>query len=99
MAARKLIPLLDRVLIEKMTAPSKSVGGVLLPDSALSKVNEGKVLAVGPGRRKPDGELIPNSVSEGDRVLLPEYGGQPVKLDDKELHIYRDDDILGILKN
>merc|ERR1712137_396895 len=96
---RKLIPLLDRVLVQKITAPVKSSGGVLLPESAATKVNEGKVLAVGPGRRKADGELIPVSVAEGDNVLLPEYGGQPVKMAGEEYHIYRDEELLGILKD
>eukprot|EP00877_Chromochloris_zofingiensis_P012817 jgi/Chrzof1/778/Cz01g28150.t1 len=84
MAARRLIPLLDRVLVERITAPTKSAGGVLLPESALPKVNEGVVLAVGPGRRTKDGDLIPAGVKEGDKVLLPEYGGSMVKLDNKE---------------
>mmetsp|Transcript_7351 Transcript_7351/g.20753 ORF Transcript_7351/g.20753 Transcript_7351/m.20753 type:complete len:101 (-) Transcript_7351:176-478(-) len=98
MAARRLIPLLDRVLVEKVVAPAKSSGGVLLPESAsASKVNEAKVLAVGPGRRTINGELVPISVAEGDRVLLPEYGGQQIKLDGKEIHIYRDEELLGVL--
>ena len=117
MATRRLIPLLDRVLVEKITAPTKSAGGVLLPESALPKVgpmgdtrkcrrtalwsyvrwshipelvrmcpqvNEGVVLAVGPGRRNQAGDLIPTGVKEGDKVLLPEYGGSLVKLDQKE---------------
>ncbi|KIZ02813.1 chaperonin [Monoraphidium neglectum] len=97
MAARRLIPLLDRVLIERIIAPTKSAGGVLLPESAVTKVNEGVVLAVGPGRRTKDGDLLPPSVKEGDKVLLPEYGGSLVKLNDKELFLYRDDELLGIL--
>ncbi|KAK9823862.1 hypothetical protein WJX72_006005 [[Myrmecia] bisecta] len=95
--ARRLIPLLDRVLIEKVTPPTKSLGGVLLPESATSKVNEGKVIAVGPGRRSQSGELIPVSVKEGDRVMLPEYGGMQVKLEGKELNIFRDEELIGIL--
>ncbi|WIA12997.1 hypothetical protein OEZ86_006295 [Tetradesmus obliquus] len=95
--ARRLIPLLDRVLIERIIAPTKSAGGVLLPESAVPKVNEGVVLAVGPGRRNKDGDLIPVGVKEGDKVLLPEYGGSLVKMDNKELFLYRDEDILGVL--
>ncbi|GLC44371.1 hypothetical protein PLESTB_000476600 [Pleodorina starrii] len=98
MAARRLIPLLDRVLVEKVQAATKSAGGVLLPESAVQRVNEGIVLAVGPGRRTKDGELIPVGVREGDRVLLPEYGGNQVKLLDKEMYLYRDEELLGILK-
>lgn len=95
--ARRLIPLLDRVLVEKVQAATKTSGGVLLPESAVSKVNEGVVLAVGPGRRTKEGELLPMSVKAGDKVLLPEYGGAQVKLDNKELYLYRDEEFLGIL--
>ncbi|KAF6260744.1 chaperonin 10 [Scenedesmus sp. NREL 46B-D3] len=95
--ARRLIPLLDRVLVERIVAPTKSAGGVLLPESAVPKVNEGVVLAVGPGRRNKDGDLLPVGVKEGDKVLLPEYGGSLVKMDNKELFLYRDEDILGVL--
>eukprot|EP00199_Chlamydomonas_sp_CCMP681_P003969 CAMPEP_0119107924 /NCGR_PEP_ID=MMETSP1180-20130426/12378_1 /TAXON_ID=3052 ORGANISM="Chlamydomonas cf sp, Strain CCMP681" /NCGR_SAMPLE_ID=MMETSP1180 /ASSEMBLY_ACC=CAM_ASM_000741 /LENGTH=103 /DNA_ID=CAMNT_0007093473 /DNA_START=32 /DNA_END=343 /DNA_ORIENTATION=+ len=101
-ALRKLIPLLDRVLIEKVQAATKSAGGLLLPENALPKVNEGLVLAVGPGRRGKDGEVIAISVREGDKVLLPEYGGAMLKLggpENKELFLYRDEEILGILKD
>jgi len=84
MAVRRLIPLLDRVLVERIVAPTKTAGGLLLPESAVSKVNEGVVLAVGPGRRTKDGEVVPPSVKEGDKVLLPEYGGSLVKLNEKE---------------
>ncbi|KAL6752880.1 chaperonin 10-like protein, partial [Haematococcus lacustris] len=69
MAARKLIPLLDRVLVEKVQAVTKTSGGLLLPETALPKVNEGLVLAVGPGRRGKDGDVVPVSVKEGDKVL------------------------------
>uniref|UniRef100_A0A7S0WKQ9 Protein groES n=1 Tax=Chlamydomonas leiostraca TaxID=1034604 RepID=A0A7S0WKQ9_9CHLO len=102
MAARRLIPLLDRVLVERVQHAAKSAGGVLLPETALPKLNEGVVIAVGPGRRTKDGEVIKPGVKEGDRVLLPEYGGNMVKLggsDSKEMFIYRDEEIMGILKD
>eukprot|EP00798_Chlamydomonas_sp_ICE-L_P013947 gene13947-19882_t len=83
-AIRRFIPLLDRVLVQRVEAATKSAGGILLPESSSSKVNEGEVVSVGPGRRTKDGELIPCSVKEGDKVLLPEYGGAPIKLDTKE---------------
>jgi chaperonin GroES len=63
-----------------------------------SQMNEGVIMAVGPGRRDKDGQLIPMGVKEGDKVLLPEYGGSLVKLNDKELFLYRDEEILGLLK-
>lgn len=95
---KKIIPLLDRVLVEKALAEKTSKGGVLLPESAISKLNEGKVIAVGPGGRASDGSLITPSVKEGDNVLLPEYGGSKVVIDGKDLFLYRDDDLLGIIQ-
>lgn len=94
---RKIIPLLDRVLIEKAVAQKTSKGGLLLPESAISKLNEGKVLAVGPGARTTDGTIVPPAVKEGDNVLLPEYGGSKVEVDGKDLFLYRDDELLGLI--
>ncbi|WOK93619.1 10 kDa chaperonin, mitochondrial isoform X1 [Canna indica] len=94
--AKRLVPLLNRVLVEKIVPPSKTNAGILLPEKS-TKLNSGKVIAVGPGARARDRNLIPVSVKEGDTVLLPEYGGTEVKLGDNEYHLYRDDDILGTL--
>ncbi|XP_010922052.1 10 kDa chaperonin, mitochondrial isoform X1 [Elaeis guineensis] len=94
--AKRLIPCLNRVLVEKIVPPSKTNSGILLPEKT-TKLNSGKVVAVGPGARDRDGNLVPVSVKEGDVVLLPEYGGTEVKLGDKEYHLFRDDDILGTL--
>ncbi|CAL0331295.1 unnamed protein product [Lupinus luteus] len=94
--AKRLIPSLNRVLIEKIVPPSKTTAGILLPEKS-SQLNSGKVVAVGPGALDKSGNLIPVSVKEGDTVLLPEYGGTQIKLDDKEFHLYRDEDILGTL--
>jgi chaperonin GroES len=90
--------LLDRVLVRKLKAPTKSVGGVLLPESAQKTLNEGIVLAVGPGRIAETGQRIDVGVKVGDKVLLPEYGGNSVKVDDEDLLIYRDEDILAIFE-
>ncbi|PWA57955.1 groES-like family protein [Artemisia annua] len=94
--ARRLIPCLNRVLVEKIIPPSKTTAGILLPEKA-SKLNSGKVVAVGPGIFDKTGNKIPVGVKEGDTVLLPEYGGTEVKLGDKEYHLFRDEDILGTL--
>ncbi|XP_022990905.1 10 kDa chaperonin, mitochondrial-like [Cucurbita maxima] len=94
--AKRLIPFFNRVLIEKIVPPSKTTAGILLPESS-TKLNSGKVVAVGPGARDRSGNLIPVSVKEGDTVLLPEYGGTSVKLGEKEFHLFRDEDILGTL--
>merc|ERR1712087_961564 len=96
--ARRLIPLLDRVLVKRIEPPTKSIGGVLLPDSAQTKLNEGIVISVGPGRRDKDGTLLPMGVSADDKVLLPQYGGSEVTIDDEDLVLFRDEDILGVLK-
>lgn len=69
----------------------------MLPESAISKLNEGMVIAVGPGGRANDGSVIQPSVKEGDNVLLPEYGGSKVVVDGEDLFLYRDDEILGLI--
>ncbi|PON78784.1 GroES chaperonin family [Parasponia andersonii] len=97
MASKRLIPTLNRVLVEKLIPPSKTTAGILLPESS-TKLNSGKVVAVGPGARDKSGNVIPVAVKEGETVLLPEYGGTQVKLGEKEFFLYRDDDILGIIQ-
>ncbi|KAI8538217.1 hypothetical protein RHMOL_Rhmol09G0085500 [Rhododendron molle] len=94
--AKRLIPTLNRVLVEKISPPAKTTAGILLPEKS-TKLNSGKVVAVGPGMRDTSGNHIPVAVKEGETVLLPDYGGMQVKLDDKEYHLYRDEDILGTL--
>ncbi|KAL6969950.1 10 kDa chaperonin [Sarracenia purpurea var. burkii] len=94
--AKRLIPTFNRVLVEKIIPPSKTTAGILLPEKS-SKLNSGKVVAVGPGIRDKSGNTISVAVKEGDTVLLPDYGGTQVKLGDKEYLLYRDDDILGTL--
>eukprot|EP00967_Tisochrysis_lutea_P008665 scaffold10339_cov29-Tisochrysis_lutea.AAC.1 len=97
MAARRLVPLLDRVLVQRLEPPTKSIGGVLLPESSQSKLNEGVVVAVGPGRRDKDGALLPMGVKPNDKVLLPQYGGNEVTINDEDFVLFRDEDILGVL--
>lgn len=92
---RRLVPLLDRVLVERFVAETKTKGGIMIPEKALSKVQSGTVVAVGPGGRGENGSTIPVTVKEGDKVLLPEYGGQKVEIDSKEFYLFRDADILG----
>mmetsp|Transcript_19870 Transcript_19870/g.14607 ORF Transcript_19870/g.14607 Transcript_19870/m.14607 type:complete len:99 (-) Transcript_19870:48-344(-) len=92
---KRLIPLADRVLIKRITPQTKTAGGILLPESNIGKSNEGEVLAVGPGFKTRDGETIAVSVSVGDKVLLPEYGGLPLKVDGEEVFLFRNDEILA----
>ncbi|XP_031560662.1 10 kDa heat shock protein, mitochondrial-like [Actinia tenebrosa] len=94
-AIRRFKPLFDRILVEKFLPEVKTKGGVLLPEKSQSKVLEGTVVAVGSGMRDKDGNNVPVSVNVGDKVLLPEYGGTKINLEDKEYHVYRDGDILG----
>ncbi|CAN6300798.1 unnamed protein product, partial [Urochloa humidicola] len=95
--AKRLIPSLNRVLVEKLLQPKKTAGGILLPETT-KQLNAAKVIAVGPGDRDRDGKLIPVSLNEGDTVLLPEYGGTEVKLAEKEYLLFREHDILGKLE-
>mmetsp|Transcript_9662 Transcript_9662/g.20649 ORF Transcript_9662/g.20649 Transcript_9662/m.20649 type:complete len:100 (-) Transcript_9662:113-412(-) len=96
MAARILKPLFDRVLVQRVQATNK-IGNVYIPESAVSKMSEGVVIAVGPGGRTQTGETVPTSVKVGDKVLLPEYGGDKLELDKIEYHLFREQEILGIL--
>jgi len=98
MASRRLLPLLDRVLVKRFIPQTKTSGGILLPESQQSRVPEGTVIAVGPGRRE-NGQLIEPALKVGDRVLLPEFGGTAVKLDAEEVTLFREGDILGVFKD
>ena len=93
----KIRPLQDRVIVERLNAEERSAGGIIIPDSAKEKPQEGKVIAVGNGKRKEDGSLIPLDVKEGDRILFSKYAGNDVTIDGQEFIIMREDDILGIL--
>jgi chaperonin GroES len=73
----------------------QTAGGIILPESTQSKVNEGEVVSVGPGLRTKEGAVLPITVKIGDKVLLPEYGGVPLKLDTEELFLFRNDEILA----
>lgn len=93
----KIKPLADRVLVEPIEDKQLKKGGIIIPDTAKEKPQEGKIIAVGAGKRD-DGKLIPMSVKKGDRVLMPKYGGTEIKVDDKEHQIVREDDILAIIE-
>jgi len=93
----KIKPLADRVLVEPLEEREVKKGGIVIPDSAKEKPQEGKVIAVGPGKLDEDGKKIPMTVKKGDRVLMPKYGGAEIKIDDKTYQIVREDDILGVI--
>ncbi len=93
----KFRPLHDRVLVRRMEEDEKTAGGLIIPDSAKEKPQEGMVIAVGEGARKDSGELIPMAVSAGDRILFGKWSGTEVKLDGEDLVIMKESDILGIV--
>eukprot|EP01116_Phalansterium_solitarium_P011691 TRINITY_DN27459_c0_g1_i1.p1 TRINITY_DN27459_c0_g1~~TRINITY_DN27459_c0_g1_i1.p1 ORF type:complete len:105 (-),score=44.07 TRINITY_DN27459_c0_g1_i1:128-442(-) len=95
---KRVIPLFDRVLIERSVVRKESIGGIVLPDSAQSRSNTGKVIEVGPGARNPDGSLRPLSLRIGDVVLLPEFGGHTIKFDEKDYIVCREDEVIGKLE-
>ena len=98
LAFRTMRPLLNRVVVKKAEAITKTKGGIILTSGKEERLNFGTVIAVGPGRHQEDGSIRETLVKVGDQVLLPEYGGAKVILaDEQELFIYRDDDIMGTL--
>ena len=94
----KVKPLFDRVLVKRVEAEEKVKGGIIIPDTAKEKPMEGKVIAVGAGRRDDDGKRIPMEVKSGDRILFGKYAGTEIKIDDEEHIILREDEILGIIQ-
>ncbi len=94
----KIRPLNDRILVARIEEEEKTKGGIIIPDTAKEKPQEGKVVAVGTGRRNEKGERIAMDVKEGDRVLFGKYAGTDIKIDGVEHLIMREDDILGIIK-
>ena len=94
----KLKPLGGRVIVEPIEQEEMTAGGIILPETAKEKPQEGKILAAGPGDRKEDGERIPMDVQIGDKVLYAKYSGTEVKMDGKKLLILRESDILAIVE-
>jgi chaperonin GroES len=93
----KFRPLHDRVVVERVTAEEKTAGGIIIPDSAQEKPQQGKIVAVGPGGRDENGKLIPMDVKAGDRVLFGKWSGTEVKIDGHEYLIMKESDIMGVL--
>ena len=90
-------PLQDRVLVQPLEAETKTAGGIIILDTAQEKPQEGKVIAVGPGKRNEDGKLMPPDVKKGDRVLYGKWSGTEVQIDGKPMMIMSESDIMGIL--
>lgn len=93
----KLRPLHDRVIVKRVDIETKTASGIVLPEAATEKPDQGEVLAVGPGRRGEDGKLIALDVKVGDRVLFGKYSGQAVKVDGEELLVMKEDDLFAVV--
>ncbi len=94
----KIRPLGDRILVKRVKEEEKSKGGIIIPETAKEKPQEGKVIAVGRGKMTEEGKLIPVDVKTGDRILFGKYSGAEVKMAGEEHLILREDDILGVLE-
>jgi chaperonin GroES len=94
----KIRPLGDRVLIKRVAEEEKTKGGIIIPDTAKEKPQEGKVIAVGKGKANEDGKVTPLDVKAGDRILFGKYSGTEIKLNGEEHLILREEDILGIIE-
>jgi len=94
--AKQVRPLHDRIIVKRITGEEVTKGGIIIPDTAKEKPQEGEVIAVGPGKRE-DGKLIAVDVKKGDRILFGKYSGTEIKIDGEEHLIMREDEVLGIL--
>jgi chaperonin GroES len=97
MAKTKFRPLHDRVVVKRLEAEEKSKGGIIIPDTAQEKPQQGEVVAVGPGGRDENGKLVAIALKAGDRVLFGKWSGTEVKLDGEELLIMKESDIMGVI--
>ena len=94
----KFRPLHDRVVVRRLTAEEKTAGGIIIPDTAKEKPMEGEVVAVGPGGRNEQGQIVVLDVKQGDRILFGKWSGTEVKIDGEELLIMKESDIMGIIE-
>ena len=95
----KIRPLYDRIMVKRIEEKETVQGGIIIPDTAKEKPQEGEVVAVGQGKRLEDGKIVPLDVKVGDRILFGKYSGSDIKLDSEEYLIMREDEVLGILES
>jgi chaperonin GroES len=95
----KFRPLHDRVVVRRLEEEERTKGGIIIPDTAKEKPQQGEVIAVGPGGRNEQGQLVALDVKEGDRILFGKWSGTEVKIDGEDLLIMKESDILGVLEN
>ncbi len=93
----KIRPLHDRVIVKRLEEERKSAGGIVIPDNAAEKPDQGEVIAVGPGKKTEDGKVLPVDVKVGDRVLFGKYSGTSVKIEGTEYLVMREEDIMGVV--
>ena len=98
MASNKFTPLHDRILVQRLEESETMRGGIIIPDSAKEKPQQGKVISVGKGKSNDEGKVFPLDVKSGDTVLFGKYSGTEIKLDGDEFLIMREEEVLGILK-
>jgi chaperonin GroES len=96
--ATKLTPLHDRIVVRRVEEAETTRGGIIIPDSAKDKPQEGEVIAVGKGKSNDEGKVFPLAVKEGDRILFGKYAGTEIKIDGEEFLIMREEEVLGILE-
>ncbi len=95
----KIRPLQDRVIVKRIAEEEKTKGGIIIPDTAKEKPQEGKIVSVGKGKVNDDGKLVPVEVKVGDRILFGKYSGTEIKLNGEEHLIMREEDILGVIES
>jgi chaperonin GroES len=94
----KIRPLHDRVIVKRVDEERKSAGGIVIPDTAAEKPDQGEIVAVGKGKKDENGKLIPLDVKVGERVLFGKYSGQTVKVKNEELLVMREEDLMGVIE-
>ena len=95
--AIKVRPLHDRIIVQRLEEDEQQVGGIIIPDTAKEKPQQGKVMAVGKGKVKEDGGIMPMDVKDGDTILFGKYSGQEIKLDGDDYLIMKEDEVLGVV--
>jgi chaperonin GroES len=95
----KVRPLHDRIIVQRLEEGEQKVGGIIIPDTAKEKPQQGKVIAAGQGKSKDDGKRVPLDVKEGDTILFGKYSGQEIKLDGQEYLIMREEEVLGVIES
>ncbi|HEY8549458.1 MAG TPA: co-chaperone GroES [Vicinamibacterales bacterium] len=94
----KVRPLHDRIIVQRLEEEEQRIGGIIIPDTAKEKPQQGKVIAAGKGKTKDDGKVLPLDVKEGDTILFGKYSGQEIKIDGEEYLIMREDEVLAVLE-